>query len=89
MSLVTLTLIGKPDCHLCETAEHELEQVLDSDRVRALNLDISVTRQSILDDEALAARYAEEIPVLLINGDMHSYWHIDPERLTTALEKLR
>ena len=33
-------------------------------------------------------RYAEEIPVLLINGRVHNYWRIDPVRLTTALLEL-
>jgi uncharacterized protein YutE (UPF0331/DUF86 family) len=39
-----------------------------------------------LDDAELAARYAEEIPVLLINGKVHNYWRIDPVRLMSALE---
>ncbi|MFM5951719.1 MAG: glutaredoxin family protein, partial [Micrococcales bacterium] len=39
-------------------------------------------------DDELRARYAEEIPVLLINGKVHNYWRIDPERLRNALEDL-
>ena len=41
--------------------------------------------RSILDDEALRDRYAEEIPVLLIDDEVHNYWRIDPVRLKTAL----
>ena len=41
--------------------------------------------RSILDDAALAERFAEEIPVLLIDGEVHNYWRIDPVRLKTAL----
>lgn len=41
--------------------------------------------KSILDDAALRERFAEEIPVVLINGAVHNYWRIDPVRLKTAL----
>lgn len=41
--------------------------------------------RSILDDDDLRARYAEEIPVVLIDDVVHNYWRIDPVRLKTAL----
>ena len=77
---IELTLIGKPGCHLCDDAEAVIDEVL-----KDLELHISVEKKNILDDEALFARYSEEIPVLLINGKVHNYWHIDPERLRSAL----
>ena len=46
---------------------------------------VTVAERSILDDEKLAALYSEEIPVLLINGKMHTYWRIDSDRLKAAL----
>jgi hypothetical protein len=46
---------------------------------------VTLTKQNILDDEVLFARYSEEIPVLLIDGKVHNYWHIDPVRLRSAL----
>jgi len=36
----------------------------------------------------LALKHSEEIPVLLINGKMHGYWHVDATRLTAALNAL-
>ena len=77
---IELTLIGKPGCHLCDDAEAVIDDVL-----KDLELHISVEKKNILDDEALFARYSEEIPVLLINGKVHNYWRIDPERLRSAL----
>ena len=78
-----LTLIGKPGCHLCDDAR---------DVIRAVVADLgdsppSVTfvERSILDDDQLRARYADDIPVLLIDGDVHTYWHVDPHRLRAAL----
>lgn len=80
---IELTLIGKPGCHLCDDAELVVQKVLDDFEGKA-----SLTKQNILDDDALFARYSEEIPVLLINGKVHNYWHIDPVRLREALQKL-
>lgn len=80
---IELTLIGKPGCHLCDDAELVVQKVLDDFDGTA-----SLTKQNILDDDALFARYSEEIPVLLINGKVHNYWHIDPVRLREALQKL-
>ncbi len=82
---IRLTLIGKPGCHLCDDAREVVQAVITeveaSDAAPRLHLD----ERSILDDEVLAARYAEEIPVLLIDGEVHNYWRIDPVRLKTAL----
>ena len=84
MSEITLTLIGKPGCHLCEDAEAVVATV-----VKALpEQNIAVEELSIEDDKELFDSYWDQIPVLLINGKVHNYWRIDPERLTTALKEL-
>ena len=80
---IELTLIGKPGCHLCDDAEAVVAEVLSE-----FGDAVSLTKQNILDDDALFARYSEEIPVLLINGKVHNYWRIDPERLRSALSSL-
>jgi hypothetical protein len=79
-SKIELTLIGKPGCHLCDDAEAVVAEVLSE-----FGNHVSLIKQNILDDDALFARYSEEIPVLLINGKVHNYWRIDPERLRSAL----
>ena len=79
---IQLTLIGKPGCHLCDVALTVVESVLSE-----FDREIEVEHKNILDDEALFARYSEEIPVLLINGKVHNYWRIDPERLRTAISE--
>ena len=82
---IELTLIGKPGCHLCEDAESAIERVLASFLASNPSLSVSFTQHNILDDAELAARYSEEIPVLLINGTVHNYWRIDEERFMRAL----
>ena len=84
MSPITLTLIGKPGCHLCEDAEAVVNAVVTS----LPELPIAVEELSIEDDKDLFDSYWDQIPVLLINGKVHNYWRIDPDRLTNALKEL-
>ena len=80
---IQLTLIGKPGCHLCDDAQTVIDAVLSE-----FETSIEVDNKNILDDDALFERYSEEIPVLLINGKVHNYWRIDPDRLRAELQKL-
>lgn len=54
----------------------------------ARHIQVNLVEHDILVDEELAAKYHDEIPVLLINGKIHNYWRIDPERLRGALDAL-
>ena len=78
--MTVLTLIGKPDCHLCEDALAVVEGVLDDYPA------VTLEQQSILDDAQLLDKYHDEIPVLLIDGRVHGIWRFDAERLRVALE---
>ncbi len=74
-----VTLIGKPGCHLCDEARAVVETVLrDLPAVRMLE-------QSILDDAELHDRYWDEIPVVLIDGAVHTIYRVDEARLRAAL----
>ena len=79
MTASRVTLVGKPGCHLCDDARSVVERVLSE-------FDgIALEERSILDDPTLRDLYAEEIPVVLIDGVQHTYWRVDPERLRQAL----
>lgn len=83
--MTALTLISKPDCHLCDVAREVVEQTiatLPDDVADA----VEVTELSILDDEELSAQWWEKIPVVLIDGQLHGHWRIAPDRLRDALE---
>ena len=82
---IRLTLIGKPGCHLCDDARVVVQSVMAEIAATDASSRMSLEEQSILDDAALAEQYAEEIPVLLIDGEVHNYWRIDPVRLKSAL----
>jgi len=79
---VSLTLIGKPGCHLCDNAREVITSVVaDLGSAASVELD----EKSILDDADLHEKYVEEIPVILINGRVHNIYRVDPARLKNAL----
>lgn len=75
-----VTLYSRPGCHLCDDAREVIRQVCDE-------LGESFEEFSIDDDPTLPARYAEEIPVTLVDGRQHDFWRVDPDRLRAALRK--
>lgn len=75
-----ITLIGKPGCHLCDDARAIIAQVADAEGAEWEEI-------NMLESPELTERYAEQIPVTLIDGKQHDYWRVDPERLTKALRK--
>ena len=78
MSRPRVTLIGKPGCHLCDEAREVIAAVTGE-------LGEEYDEVSILDDPVLAARYAEQIPVTMVDGQQHDFWHVSPDRLRAAL----
>ena len=82
--MTELTLIGKPDCHLCDLAHEIVEGVLaglPDDIADA----IEVREASIAEDPALYEQWWEKIPVVLIDGRLHAHWRVAPDRLRGAL----
>lgn len=75
----TVTLLTKPGCHLCDDARPIVERVV------AGHPGVALVERSILDDDALREEYAEDIPVVLVDGRVHSNWHVDADRLEKAL----
>jgi len=73
-----VTLYSRPGCHLCDDARAVVERV-------CADLGEEYDEVSILDDPALLERYAEEIPVTLVDGRQHDFWRVDEARLRTAL----
>jgi hypothetical protein len=71
-------IFGKPGCHLCDEARLVVERVCSE-------LDVAWAERSILDDPALNLRYAEQIPVTLVDGREHAVWRVDEARLRRAL----
>lgn len=77
-----VTLIGRPGCHLCEEAEQVVSRVCAEAGEEYEVL-------SILDDPLLAGRYAEEIPVVLVDGRQWGFFRVDADRLRSTLSDNR
>jgi glutaredoxin len=73
-----VTLIGRPGCHLCDEAREVIERV-------TADLGVGWVERSIDDDAQLRERYAEQIPVTLVDGRRHDFWRVDEQRLRSAL----
>lgn len=81
-AVTTLTLISKPDCHLCDVAREIIDVVISE----LPESDVEVAELSILDDPALYATWWEKIPVVLIDDRLHAHWRLDAARLRAALD---
>ena len=75
-----VVVIGRPGCHLCEEVERVVAQVCQE-------RDEAYTVVSIEDDPSLADKYAELIPVTLVDGRQHDFYRVDPVRLGAALDR--
>ncbi|KJQ53780.1 glutaredoxin family protein [Microbacterium sp. SA39] len=84
--MTTLTLIGKPDCHLCDVASEVIDAVI-AELPDAAAEQIEIVEASIKDDPALYELWWEKIPVVLIDGELHAHWRVSPDRLRAALEE--
>ncbi|MCX4882695.1 MULTISPECIES: glutaredoxin family protein [unclassified Streptomyces] len=74
----TVTLIGKPDCHLCDDARLVVEKVCGE-------LGVPWEEKDITRDEGLHDEYWEQIPVVLVDGLQHTFWRVDEGRLRKEL----
>ncbi|MFB7866265.1 glutaredoxin family protein [Streptomyces sp. NPDC056069] len=74
----TVTLIGRPGCHLCDDARVVVESVCAE--TGALWEEKDITQ-----DEELYRAYWEQIPVVLVDGEQHTFWRVDAARLRREL----
>ena len=75
----TVTLYGRPDCHLCDEAREQLLALLDE------GLGFELRERNIEDDEELLARYLELIPVVELDGVRVSELGLDRDGLLARL----
>jgi hypothetical protein len=74
-----LTLLTRPGCHLCDDARGIVADVLGGFP------DVAFEERSIVGDADLEDRFAEEIPVVLLDDRVHTIWRVDRARLEKAL----
>lgn len=75
-----LTLYSRPGCHLCDEMKKQIAPLLRrySATLREINIDA---------DEALRAKYNEEVPVLFIGERKAAKFYVDLEQLERQLAR--
>jgi len=76
-----LTIYTRPGCHLCQEMKVIVERVVRDTRVAA-----QIQEIDIANDPDLEARYALEIPVLLVNGKKAAKYRVTEEELRRRLQ---
>jgi len=79
--VTTVTLYGKPGCHLCDDARAVIARVRESHEFELKEVDITV-------DPGLFRRYGERIPVVEVNGEKRFEFFVDPAELTKSLDRV-
>jgi glutaredoxin len=77
----TLTLYGKPGCHLCEGALSAIRGVLPRENVELLEVDVTL-------DPVLERRYGERIPVLTLDDEELFEHFVDRDVLLERLDRV-
>lgn len=75
-----VTLLSRPGCHLCDTAREVIARV-------AADLGVPWEERDITRSEADLRKYGDTIPVTLIDGVQHDFWHVSERRLREALSR--
>ena len=79
---IQVEIFSRSGCHLCEVAEGVIKEIQ-----REIPFDLTIT---LIDgDKDLIAKYGEEVPVTVINGERHDYYRVDRERFRNAILRLR
>jgi glutaredoxin len=78
MTAARVVVYTKPGCHLCEDACAAVDAV-------AGELGCTWAAQDISEDSALMSRWAEFVPVVVVDGEVHDWFRVRPDRLRAAL----
>lgn len=78
---VKVTIFSRSNCHLCEVALEVLVGLQEESGF--------VIEKILIDgDPELEKKYGEQVPVILINGQMHDFFRVDPERFRNSISRL-
>jgi glutaredoxin len=73
-----LQLLTRADCHLCVVAAETLDRVAGEAGLTVAVVDVDA-------DPGLQAEYGDRVPVVLLDGQEHSYFTVDVPRLRRDL----
>jgi glutaredoxin len=77
--MASVTLYGKPGCHLCDEARAVVSEAL-------VGRDVVLEEVDVTRDPALDHRYGERIPVLAVDGEELFEYFVDGRVLAERLD---
>lgn len=78
--MISLKLLSRPDCHLCEEMRLEVDRLLEGEPHEWEIVDVD-------SDDELARRWSDAIPVLFVNGRLFAKGRIP--KLAARLRLMR
>ena len=78
MDQARVVLLVRTGCHLCDDAVVVVRDVCERAGATWTSVDVD-------SDPALRAEYSDHVPVTLVDGQRHAFWHVDASRLEAAL----
>ena len=79
--MIEVSIYSRSNCHLCEVALGVLKGLQKE-------TDFLISKILIDGNPELEEKYGEQVPVILINGNPHDFFRVDPERFRLAISKL-
>lgn len=80
---MTITLLTRADCSACAAALADLRRICGElgTELDVVDVDAAATAGS----PQVRAEFGDRLPVVLLDGEEHSYWEVDEPRLRADL----
>jgi glutaredoxin len=78
--MIEVTIYSRSNCHLCDVALGVLEEFRQE-------FNFQIVKILIDESPELEEKYGEQVPVILINDQLHDFFRVDPERFRLAISK--
>ena len=80
---MTIVLLTRNGCSACGSARADLARICTDLQLTFEEVDVDVAAAD--GDPDLRAEFGDRLPVILLDGDEHSYWEVDEPRLRADL----
>ena len=84
--MAVVELMTRAGCSACAGAESVLRAVLADYGLEPVLVDVDDLARA--GDPEPRAEYGDRVPVVLLNGEEHSYWEVDEARLRADLDSV-
>lgn len=83
----SVVVYSRRGCHLCEEALSTLANLRLRTGSEAGPGTFEISEIFIDGDSDLEVKYGDQVPVIVIDGKVHDFYRVDPERFLGAISK--